>query len=182
MDSPTEIYLKLNTDASWSNVGGRGDLGWILPDSTGSLIRAGYKQVHKRWLIKALNHQLLKWESKITLTCVESNPLSSLSKPSKWGDQSPQPQLYRPLRIQSCARRNWGSSKASKGYSIWQRAQNMQQIHSLPRTSCNCLQHYKSPFRQPFYSQFWSVPFFLSGRRDYIFLSMWDPQYGFIFF
>lgn len=50
----SDIYLKLNTDASWSNDLQRDGIGWILRDQSGSIINAGHKCVHYHWYVDLL--------------------------------------------------------------------------------------------------------------------------------
>lgn len=51
---PPQNCWKINTDASWSEEKGVGGLGWIVRDSNGSFIFAGFKKVKKKWPILCL--------------------------------------------------------------------------------------------------------------------------------
>lgn len=50
---------KLNTDASWCEALGKGGLGWVIRDSNGSLIGAGYKQTNRKWPIKCMEAEAI---------------------------------------------------------------------------------------------------------------------------
>lgn len=62
-------WWKLNTDASWSNSELRGDLGWVIRDSTESLVGAGCKQIHRKWSIEALEGDAIQEGLKVYLRC-----------------------------------------------------------------------------------------------------------------
>lgn len=45
-------FWKLNADACWNDIQKK-DIGWVIRDSSGSPIRAGFSLFERRWPIKA---------------------------------------------------------------------------------------------------------------------------------
>lgn len=63
----------MNIDASWMNKSNSGGIGWIVRDSSGSLIGVGLQKIEKKWSIKSMEAKaILEGINSIANTCVQN--------------------------------------------------------------------------------------------------------------
>lgn len=58
-----DLLLETKLMASWCSKQGAGGIGWIIRDSVGSLINAGYKKIKREWSIEVPESQATIVES-----------------------------------------------------------------------------------------------------------------------
>lgn len=75
---PKASQWKMNADAAWYEKEGRGGIGWVVRDSSGSLICFGMKSISKNWPIKMLEAEAIREGLRVVIgTCKErSIPLA----------------------------------------------------------------------------------------------------------
>lgn len=59
---PPPTFLKLNSDASWNEATGTGGVGWVIRNSSGSLVQAGGKRLKRKRDINLLEFAAIKEE------------------------------------------------------------------------------------------------------------------------
>lgn len=53
-------FLKINSNASWNDEAGCRGIGWIIRNSSGSLVKAGCKRINRKWSVKNLELAAIK--------------------------------------------------------------------------------------------------------------------------